>query len=859
MLRCEKCTFHKGSCQGFIFTNFTEGVGNPNAKVMLVYDSIFAADVTADHMATDDQYNSQMTQYLNRIGLTLDDLYITTFIKCFISDKKKKPTKLMKDKCVSEYLRAEIQKVKPKVILLCGSMVTKHFLPESKTVGQVIGQAFYNNEYKCYIIPIFDLFYLANFTKQSIQVRKMERALARVKVLVSGNGIAKQDQRLVYFSDWNKLAQLKQIVTCDLETTGLDSQKDRVITIGVGDNQTRVVFDISDSTGYAQIAPLIEEIKTARAANIATEKENDRIRKERKEKKSKETYLKLSYAPEYLEERLDKIRDIAGKTFSKQFLPKIAEELNKRKVIYQNGLFDLKMFLREGYDVTESMAGDTRLLQYLIDPLGANALGFMVQLYYGVNYKETIDRGNLIEMEPNERKYYNNEDLYYTYNLFNDLFARVKKQGSELAHAVKVNLTKILAHTEHRGIQIDLKKADELIQFYTEQRDQAAKKFKDKFNLPAEFNLNSPKQLCKFLYDDLGLPIGIKTKEGNPSTNEDAIKVLYNKKPSLQSLIDYRTFKGNIEKLTLYKESTRVDGRLRTEFNMFSQDSARLMSRKPNIQNVTRQPLKGIADKDVEAFKEKYGYKPDLKAIFVAAPGYSFIYDDYSQIEFRVWIELANDPKGIEFITSGRDIHAYIASQFYREPEATFLDKKNLEAREKRNKVKTIVYGSMYGRTPEGIVREHGGTVEEAEQIQKIFFNICRTGYLWMKQVEQKVLKEHQLFTPFGAHRVFQDVELATGRKQEELLREAKSYIVQSWAVELVFIGMYKVWQKIRALNLDAYCVHQIHDATIFEVKDEHVEKVKEIINTCARNPYGKMKLPLDVEMKVGKSWSEVA
>jgi uracil-DNA glycosylase family 4 len=860
-LRCEQCPFHKQSRSGFLCTNFNEGVGKKDAKVMLVYDAPFSSDVLSDRFASDDQYNTQMSLYLSRLGLKLEDVYTTSFVKCFIADKKKKPTKGIKQKCVDLYLSQEIKNIKPKVVILCGSMVTKWFLPESQTLSQIVGQSFYSNEYKTYFIPIFDLFYLANFHKQSIQARKMDKAFAKVSVLLNGKETnPNKPEKIVYFSDWDKLKSLKSVVTCDVETTGLDDFEDRIVTVGVGDNETRVVFDVSDCSGYPKILALQKEMDAARKANTDTEAENEAIKAGNKNKKAKDKlpFKSLPYTDDYIEERRKKIIEVVGQTFIPQIVAKMVPELKKRKLVFQNGLFDLKMFLRDGFDLTDSFAGDTRLLQYLIDPLGATALGFMVQLYYGVNYKEAIDRGNILDMDGDERKYYCNEDIFYTYKLFSDLYAKIKAQGSELAHGIKINLAKILAHTERRGIKIDLKKADQLVQFYTEQKTKTEKKFKDKFSLSPEFNLNSPKQLSKLLYEDLQLPVLRKTKEGNPSTDEYAINMLASRRPSLDVLVDYRTFKGHIEKLELYKRNTRADGRLRTQFDMFAQDSARLMSKKPNIQNVPRDSLYGISAKDIENFMTQYGWKPDIKGIFVAETGYCFVKYDYKAIEFRVWIELAKDPKGTEFIQSGRDIHAYIASQFYREDEALFLDKKNEPYQEKRNRVKAIVYGSMYGRTPEGIVKEHGGTIEEAEQIQRIFFSICRVGYLWMKQVEQQVMKDHHLKTPFGAHRVFPDIELAIGNKKDEILREAKSFIVQSWAAELGFIGMSRVWAKIRELGLDAFYVHQIHDAGIIEVKVEQAEKLQKIVKTCATNPYSKMKIPLDVDMKVGHSWAEV-
>jgi DNA polymerase-1 len=397
----------------------------------------------------------------------------------------------------------------------------------------------------------------------------------------------------------------------------------------------------------------------------------------------------------------------------------------------------------------------------------------------------------------------------------------------------------IASDLEFVGIHAEENLITEIVDFYQTEKEKYETKFKKRFKLSEEFNLNSSKQMQKLLYEDLNLPVLVRTKSDNPSCNEEAIRKLASKRPALRTLVDYRTVKGHIEKLKGYQRAIGVDGRVHSSFNIFSPDSSRLMSSKPNIQNVPRQSR--------------------IKEIFVPRPGYSYVYYDYSQIEFRIWLHLSNDSKGIDFVNKGRDIHAFIASQFYRQPEEIFLNKKDEENAEKRNKVKTIVYGSMYGRTPEGIVAEHGGSVEEAEQIQRLFFNLCREGWMWLKQIEQKVFSQKRLVTPFGTVRLFPDIELARGRQREEIVRQAKSFIVQSWAVEMVFIGMYKVWKAIREQNLDAHYIHQIHDGMILEVKDEHVAKVKRLVEEKAQSPYSKLKVPLTADLKVGKSWAEVA
>jgi DNA polymerase-1 len=252
------------------------------------------------------------------------------------------------------------------------------------------------------------------------------------------------------------------------------------------------------------------------------------------------------------------------------------------------------------------------------------------------------------------------------------------------------------------------------------------------------------------------------------------------------------------------------------------------MSRKPNIQNVPRDSR--------------------LKEIFVPEEGYSYVYYDYSQIEFRVWVHLAKDPVGTKFINEGKDIHTYIASRFWKVTEEEVSKKQ-------RDIIKSVVYGSLYGRTPESIAQEHQISVDEAKQIQRTFFNICKKGYFWLKQTGQEAEKNKKVKTPFGTFKLLPDLDMSLGYKKEEMIRSAINFVVQSWAVELVYIGAYKVWKEIQKQGLDACYVHQIHDAGILEVRDSQVKQVIEIIKQFANNPV-KLSIPIVAEIKTGKSWA---
>lgn len=833
MLRCKSCSFHKQSCKGFIECNFTSGRGDKSSDVMIIFDAPFHSDLQSESIFSDEEYNGYLNQYLEKIDLNMNSVYVTSLVKCLISNKKKKPTKPMKQKCVDLYLAKEIKEVKPKVIFLIGRMTTQWFISEINArvpLKQIIGKSFFSDEYNCHLVPVYDMFYLTNFSNHSSQVRQTETAFATARTLLNKD-VVKKIKKIEYSSKLEDLKKLGEYVASDVETTGLDPLLDKIITIALTDVKTKftVSFD-AESYGAIGICPKCKGQKEIQVSE-----------KGKGKKAELKTVIKecphCGGAGKIIKPGAEK------NEFYTQVLPACVKALKKRKIIFHNGSFDLKMIYGAGHDIFDSLVADTRLMQFLLNPLGANSLGFLAQLYYGISYKNEIDRGKIISMEMEDRRYYCAEDTYYTGRLFVDLFRELKAKNRLTSNRILTNMVKVISsNLEYKGIYIDQKKAGEIVNFYQNEKDKYEAKFKKRFELPEEFNLNSHKQLSKFLYEDLNLPVYVKTKSGNPACNEEAITRLANKRPALKTLVEYRTVKGHIEKLRGYLKAVGPDGRIHGSFNLFSPDSSRLMSSKPNIQNVPRLSR--------------------IKEIFVPAPGYSYVYYDYSQIEFRIWLHLSNDKKGLEFVNNGRDIHAFIASQFYREPEEKFLKpyrKKNPEYDEKRNKVKTIVYGSMYGRSAEGIVREHGGSVEEAEAIQKIFFQLCREGWMWLKQIEQKVFKDKQLFTPFGTPRLFPDIELAKEKQREEIIRQAKSFIVQSWAVEMVFIGMFKVWSKIRELGLDAGYVHQIHDAGILEVKDKHVKKVQELITNFAQSPYAKLKVPLEAELKTGKSWDDVA
>lgn len=760
MLRCKNCYLWRQSRNGVVFSNFTEGIGNKNSKIMLILDTPLYSDILKDKLFSDYKYKNIFNKLLDKGNINIDNVYITTYLKCLPTDKSKKPTKIAKEKCFSLYLDKEIKSLKPRVIILCGSLSCNYLIEGFTNVKTIIGKYFYSDKYKCYLIPIYNPQYLSNFNSNSFQFKKMSYALTKVNQLIDKS---KKKLNLTISSNYTQLKNMGNIIGVDLETTSLDWQTGKIITIGISDIKNTLSFDLKE-INWKEIIP----------------------------------------------------------------------ELQKRKLIFQNGIFDCLFFKNIGFNLENSTFSDTRVMQYLLNATLGNSLGFMVQYYFQYSYKDTIDVSNIIEHKPEERKQRCGTDAYFTIKLFKLLYQKLQEKESLKSLKVYMLIFKVVIELQYKGILVDVNKMKEIEQYYIDLISKEEQLFNSKGKITEIVNLKSHKQLKELIFSKWKLPIINTTKSGEPSCNEESLSKLVSKKSVLKHLLKYREYSGHLAKVSVgkksYKNYVKEDNRIHGEFNMFSPNSSRLMMRKPNCQQIPR--------------------KSRLKEIFITPKDYSFVYFDFSQLEFRIWVHLANDKKAIEFINSGKDIHRWVAGKFYRISE----DK---VTKEQRDRIKTVVYGTAYGRTPEAISMSENVPIEEAENIQRIFFSLCKTAYFWFKKLENQVLKDKYIKTPFGTYRYFDDIDLTNKIKKEEMLREAKNFIIQSWAVELVFIAMYKVWKKVKEEKLDAYFIMQQHDMGMLEVLDSQVDKVKKIILNYAQNPI-KLSIPIDVEIKTGKSWGDL-
>ncbi len=159
---------------------------------------------------------------------------------------------------------------------------------------------------------------------------------------------------------------------------------------------------------------------------------------------------------------------------------------------------------------------------------------------------------------------------------------------------IDLPLVPVLAQLETTGIRVDTAVLAELSGRLSERIESIAQQIYEISG--RNFNINSPQQLGKVLFEEMNLPSPVKYGKGKSvSTAADVLEALAPKHPVAQHVLDYRQLtklKGTyIDALPLLiRQET---GRVHTTFNQNGAATGRLSSSNPNLQNIPIRTLEG--------------------------------------------------------------------------------------------------------------------------------------------------------------------------------------------------------------------------------------------------------------------------
>lgn len=391
-------------------------------------------------------------------------------------------------------------------------------------------------------------------------------------------------------------------------------------------------------------------------------------------------------------------------------------------------------------------------------------------------------------------------------------------------------LVRVLARMEVAGIEVNRQTLTSIRDRLTEQTRRLIAQLHEVAG--TEFNLNSPVQLRKILYEDKGLTPGKKTKTGF-STDAATLEKLRDQWPEfIEPLLRYR----ELEKLrSTYGEGllneVQPDGRIHAFFNQTVARTGRLSSDRPNLHNIPIRSDEGRVFRD--AFVPRQGCK-----LFVA---------DYNQIELRCIAHLAHDPGLIAAFTAGEDIHRATAARVFG------VDPKKVN-HDQRSKAKMVSYGLAYGMEAYGLSQRLDIPVDEAATILNSYFAAFPKVKQYMDDTVAEARKRGYTETLFGRRRQIPELLSDNFRIRQAGERQAMNAAIQGLAADIFKIALVRLDEALTDNALAARIVLQVHDEIILEVPADETERVEQLALDIMRNA-ARLEVPLEVNHAWGDTW----
>ena len=423
--------------------------------------------------------------------------------------------------------------------------------------------------------------------------------------------------------------------------------------------------------------------------------------------------------------------------------------------------------------------------------------------------------------------------IKYLSELYVYLKGRIKEEGmEELYYNVEHPLIGVLSSMEVVGFNVNEEILESLAVKFKEEIKNTEKEIYDLCE--EEFNISSPKQLGKILFEKLDLPVIKKTKTGY-STNADVLEKLKDKHPVIEKIIYYRQItKLNSTYVEGLKNVIDVDGRIHSSFNQTVTTTGRLSSTEPNLQNI---PV-------------KYEMGREIRKVFIPKEkGDILLSCDYSQIELRVLAHMSDDANMIDAFKHHSDIHTKTASEVFKVPveEVTSI---------MRSRAKAVNFGIVYGISDFSLSQDLKITRKEAAEYMAIYFDRYPKIKDFLQGAIDSAKEDGYVLTLLNRRRFIPEIKSSNKIVISLGERLAMNAPIQGSAADIIKLAMVKVYERLKKEGLASEIILQVHDELILNVKPNELEKVKTLVIEEMENVF-KLYVPLDVDVNLGKNWYE--
>ncbi len=614
-------------------------------------------------------------------------------------------------------------------------------------------------------------------------------------------------------------------IALDLETTLTSSPSYNEVSFpykrgikGEGLTAELVGIAVSPASGKAFYIPLrlLRGVYPERDSSVASLPQNDNKRRARND----------------IPEPLPLVQVIAK-------LRPILESANIGKIAY-NAKHDMAVLANYGVELA-NLDFDLMIAAYLIGEknLSLKAIAFNKLGLEMAQITDLIGTGkkqvSLATLGVKQVADYACANVNITWSLRDNLKEELHRQGLwQLFREVEMLLIPVLLAMERNGITLDTA----LLRKMSLELGQEMLKLEAEIynSVGHQFNINSPKQLGKVLFEELKLPGSRKTKSGY-STEASVLQGLRGLHPIIELVLQYRQL-GKLKSTYIDALPALINpktGRVHTNFNQTGTATGRLSSSEPNLQNI---PV-----------RREIGRK--IRQAIIAPSGAYLLSADYSQIDLRALAHLSQDPSLIAAFISDEDIHTKTASKLFDISIAEVTS-------EMRRAAKTVNFGVIYGMSDYGLEQATELSREGAAQFIALYFERYPGVKEYIEITKEQARKLGYVQTVLGRRRFIPEINSPNRQVREAAERMAINAPVQGTSADIIKVAMINIHREIKKRNLKSKMLLQIHDELVFEVPQEEVEEMKSLVSEIMSQAM-KLCVPLKIDVKLGKNWAEMA
>lgn len=513
---------------------------------------------------------------------------------------------------------------------------------------------------------------------------------------------------------------------------------------------------------------------------------------------------------------------------------------SRYKKVGQNLKYDWSVLFEHGIEM-DGIGCDTMVASYVLDPSGRHNLETLCLRYLNyqpLNYEDVCGKGKdqipFSQVPLKLAARYSAEDAWCAMRLWKVLGEKLEQSGSLPVFAqVDMPLVPVLARIERTGVSIDRPWLESLSLDFEKEIQVIEKKIFQSAKKP--FNLNSPKQLSQFLFEELKLPVQGRTKTGL-STDAFVLEKLASFHEVPRLLIEYREI-SKLRSTYVDPLPTMVDsktGRIHASFHQTVAATGRLSSSDPNLQNI---PIRSDRGKKI-------------RQAFIPSSGGVLLSADYSQIELRILAHMSGDPDLVESFKRGEDIHRRTASELF----STSVEGVTSE---QRGIAKAINFGLMYGKTAFGLSQELGISRQQAKDIIDRYFQRYAAVKRYLDGLIQTARDKGYAMTELGRKRILPEIHSKNAAVRAFGERMAMNTPMQGTAADLMKLAMIELDSELRKKGYQSKIIIQVHDELVLDCPKKEIPEVQPLVERTMETAV-KLKVPLVVESSYGPNWNQM-